>query len=167
MSLPLSSTSVPAARSIAEVIEMLEDAGFEDTAQISSLSNSGTRKKSIVARCKGVEFVWKVDMEEIVQALLKEMSPKTRMRIKTDKALEVKVREELSHKAERIGWRIMRDYVYAACIMLRYRAAGFADIFGGYLAFDKEKTLGNIITDKALQGTLNKVGLLPMPGDGK
>ncbi|MEW6014187.1 MAG: hypothetical protein AB1690_02570 [Candidatus Zixiibacteriota bacterium] len=150
-SLPLSDTEVSVNKSIAEIIDMLESAGFD---QIGQIRNQG--KNMILAGYKGAPFRWVIDPQKIVNSLLNSYSDITHRRMRYDSAFHKQVTANIQAKAERVGWRIMADYVKATCISILYDVNTPADVFAGFLVDKSGETIGQKIGLAVESGQIQK-----------
>lgn len=147
--LPLSQTSVSVNKSVAEIMDMLTEAGFEQIGQL-----QGNGRKIIVAGFQGVQFRWEVQPEKIVNAMLKNFGERTRQRMKYNAGFHREKMGQITEQAERVGWRIMADYIKATCITLLYEVNERADVFAGFLMDKSGETFGQKITKAVASGQL-------------
>jgi hypothetical protein len=94
-----------------------------------------------------IPFAFKVDTEKTTDLLWKEYCKNTTRRKKT--------RDDFLVEADNIAWRIFKDLIHAQLSVLSISAAGFIDVFAGYLVTNMNtcETLG----DRLRSGTMDKL----------
>ncbi len=128
MALPFATTSVPASHSMSDIEAMLEGCGFKDTARV---NNGGVR--TIHARQGRVEFMFTIDVHNIVKAIIDHSSRSKQREIRVKSVRGNAWLEDLREQAERVGWRLMFAHVKALCDSIKLGVISPAQAFAGHL----------------------------------
>jgi len=159
MGLPLSTTKVPADRSIQEIIKFLDEVGFEQTAQVRDRDD-----KVVFGHWRGLNFQWKINTKKVVDALLDESGETIKNWIRYGDKRGNKHIDEINRKAERIAWRVIRDQVRATVISIKYGIMEPLHGFAGYLMIEdpngNRMDMASLLTQAASQGTLNSPDMI-------
>ncbi len=144
--LPYSNTTIPATKSIGDIMELLQDVGFEKTAQ---LYDNG--RHIVMGQYKGIQYRWEARIEGIHQAVLpKRYTGGPSRRRKTASDYEI--------KARRIAWRVLWHQIKVACDIIKYEVQDVSEVFGGNLVYidpeHGETTLAKMITRQAEAGVI-------------
>jgi hypothetical protein len=138
--LPYGNTTVPVARSIGEIMGVLQEVGFTKTAQY---CDNG--RYVIAAERDGVQFQW----EARTAAIIKVLQPKRRGRRRI---------VDYQGQADRIAWRILWCQIKVACDMIKYEVQDIAEVFGGNLIFEDSRkgkiSLARFIVEQATSGKI-------------
>lgn len=147
-------TTIPAFKSISEIQEFLIAFGTQNII----MDNEDSKIKAIKFTYRIgdmiLPFIIPANVDNTVEVLWKEyLKHRTRQARKT--------KEDFREEAERISWRIARDWVHAQLSILTIQAADFIDVFAGYLVTNTQtcETLGNYLKNgkiqKLLKGNIN------------
>lgn len=148
----LADTSVPVSRSISEILELLNEVGFQ---QIGQITDHG--KRIIIAARDGVNFRWEIEPAKIVQALINDLPDRTRAKVQSKTPDGLRILAKLTDQAERVGWRMMRNYIFAAVVSVQYDVSSTADVFAGFLMSPAGR-LGQVIAQANAEKKLNSPG---------
>ena len=135
--LPMQNTSVPVAKSMAEIQQMLIGAGFESVMQ-----GVFRGQAVILAEYRGAAHRFIPNTGLVKEAL---------------RAGKLYYDEE---RTERIAWRLIWQKVKSDCDVLKYQAVPLSTVFGGFLIMRSGNTLGEYIEEKVSQGQLNSSDIL-------
>ena len=141
------STTIPAERSISEIQGILVKFGAKSIML-------DTQDKRVTE----IKFLYQIDdtllpfklpvnIENTTEFLWKEYRKSSSRGRKT--------RDDFYDEAERISWRIARDWVHAQVSLLAIEAVELIDIFAGYLMTNTET--GETIADKIKSGDFKKM----------
>lgn len=130
-------TSIPAFKSIGEIQEFLINFGAQNI--IIDSENKKVKAIKFTYRIGDMILPFKVpaDVDETAETLWNEyLSSKHRMR---------KTKADFYDEAERVAWRIARDWVHAQLSLLTIKSKYFMHIFAGFLVTDTktQETLGD------------------------
>jgi hypothetical protein len=138
--LPYGNTTVPVARSIGEIMGVLQEVGFTKTAQYCE-----NGRYVIAAERDGIQFQWEAKTAAIVQVL----QAKRRRNYGA---------VDYEGQARRIAWRILWYQIKVACDMIKYEVQDIAEVFGGNLIFkDPQKgkiSLARFIVEQTTSGKI-------------
>lgn len=144
-------TSIPASRSIAEIQEMLISFGATSIVMDAPDKRVNALRFIFPLDGKPIPFSLPVDISKTASVLWVEYHNKTPKGKKT--------KDEMRDDAERIAWRILRDWVHAQLSILTIEAAVFIDVFAGYLVTDMAtcETLGHRLANGNIDRLLPEV----------
>jgi len=135
--LPYGNTTIPATKSIGDIMELLQSVGFDRTMQ---MFDNG--RYVVMGQYKGIQYRWEAQTKGIRSAI----EPK-RWTAKTI---------DYDAKARRVAWRVLWYQIKVACDILKYEVQDVTEIFGGHLVYfdqdGKETTLARMITERAKTG---------------
>jgi len=138
--LPYGNTTVPATKSIGDIMGLLQTVGFNKTAQFYS-----DGRHIVLAEHDGIQFRWEAKTGAIIQAL----QPQRR---RTRRTIDYK------DQALRIAWRVLWHQIKVACDIIRYEVQDVAEVFGGNLIYNDPKhgeiSLAQYITNEAASGKI-------------
>ncbi len=130
-------TMIPAFKSIGEIQEILISFGSQNI--IMNADNGKIKAIKFTYRIDDMilPFILPVNVDNAVEVLWREYQ-KTRHRGSKSKS-------DFYEEAERISWRIARDWIHSQLSILTIQAADFIDVFAGYLVMNTTscETLGN------------------------
>ena len=168
--LPHQNTTVSERKSMSEITEMLESAGFESTGQASKHG-----RKVVFGEWHGAVFHFEIEVDKVREAIVKNLS-KTKIRNIRNKTEYGKQEiEKATEQAIRIGWRLLSVHVKEICTSIKYGVIspvqGFAGHLmmttsdGGQMTLSDQITLG--IEDGKVQSPSYSPLLLPPSSGGK
>lgn len=137
--LPYGNTTIPATKSIGDIMELLQNIGFNKTAQF---YDDG--RYVVIAEYNKIQFRWEAQTKGIRAAI----EPKRW----TGKTVDYEV------KARRIAWRVLWHQIKVACDIIKYEVQDVSEVFGGNLVYidpeHGETTLAKMITRQAEAGAI-------------
>ena len=137
--LPYGNTTIPATKSIGNIMELLQDVGFDKTAQ---LFDNG--RHIVMGQYGGIQYRWEARIDGIRQVI----QPKRW----TNKVVDYDA------KARRIAWRVLWYQIKVACDIIKYEVQDVVEVFGGNLVYidpkDGETTLARLIIKQAEAGEI-------------
>lgn len=142
-------TSIPASRSIAEIQEILVKFGAQNI--MLDINDNRVTDIKFLYKLGTVLLPFKlpINVENTVDFLWNQYSRKSSRGRKS--------RKDFYDEAERISWRIGRDWIHSQVSLLAIDAVELIDVFAGYLMTNTET--GETLADKIKSGSLDK--LLP------
>lgn len=137
--LPYGNTTIPATKSISDIMALLQDVGFDKTAQ---LFDNG--RHIVMGQYGGIQYRWEARIDGIQQVI----QPKRW----TNRVVDYDA------KARRIAWRVLWHQIKVACDIIKYEVQDVVEVFGGNLVYidpkDGETTLARLIIKQAEAGEI-------------
>lgn len=130
-------TVIPVTKSIGEIQEILISFGSQNIIMDAEDKKIKAIKFTYRIGDMILPFILPVNVENTVEVLWKEYQKSSRR--------GRKLKSDFYEEAERISWRIARDWIHAQLSILTIQAADFIDVFAGYLVTNTTscETLGN------------------------
>jgi len=158
MALPLQETSVSTNRSIAQILDDLELAGFEKVAQV-----RGKDEKEIFGKWKGIDFRWSANTKDVIDAMIADLGERTKTQIRRKDNRGIAQMQKIVEKAERVAWRVLAEQVRATTIAIRYRTIEPLHGFAGFMTVNDKGgaiDLAGLLTQKLADGELKPGNIL-------
>jgi hypothetical protein len=147
--LPLSDTSVSVNKSIAQIMDHLEKAGFESIGQMKKGA-----EHIVIAEYKNAKFIWKANVENITKALIESKGESVQTDIRRGWGRGPRMLKNIQEQAPKTAWRILADHVDQCCIAVHYGAIEFKDAFIGNVLLPGNTTIGDYVVSAIESGTL-------------
>lgn len=128
--LPFQTTTVPVNRSISQIMALLNETGFNETAQYHK--NGET---IVWAKFQTATFQFSIHPQRIVDALIQNASRSRQRHIRNKSEEGQDYLAECQKRAQAIGWRALFEQVKATCDAIRLGALEPAEAFGGQLVY--------------------------------
>ncbi|HDY90096.1 MAG TPA: hypothetical protein ENH82_18510 [bacterium] len=140
-------TTIPASRSIGEIQEILLQFGAQSI-QLNAVNKRVTDIKFLFRLGdKLLPFRLPINIEKAVDFLWNQYRKKS--------SRGRKERDDFYDEAERISWRIGRDWIHAQVSLLAIEAVELIDVFAGYLMTNTET--GETFADQIKAGAFDKM----------
>ena len=126
--LPYATTKVSEHTSMTDIQMALEKVGLDETAIIRQ-----PKRKAIAVQCEGAEFLFEIDVERVVESLVKHSSDRRKRNIKLENEDGIHALAEIYEQAGRIGWRHLAYQVKSTCDGIKLGVLSPMQAFAGYL----------------------------------
>lgn len=127
-SLPYEKTTISEQTSMTKIQMELEEIGLNQSAIIRQ-----PKRKAVVVQNSGAEFLFEVDIELVVESLIKNSSTRRKQNIRLKNQEGPRVLDEMYGQAARIGWRHLAWQVKTICDGIKLGVLSPMQAFAGYL----------------------------------
>jgi len=127
--MPYQNTTISERKSMLQVQELLEGAGFD---QVATVCEKKSGRRAVIAMYGGAEFRFEIDT--------------VAMREKISKRVRIDVMK--------VGWRLMWAQVKETCDGIKWGVITPAQAFSGYLCLPDGRTVANQVTEAIENGSI-------------